>query len=95
MFVKGSGAAVAVEICLEARNFSRYRISITCRCGCLGLDSLRICLRGRSKSKNCDELINYTVRVMLRLLLKFSRKNGICLVIKPNLFFVYENSYQC
>jgi len=27
---------------------------------------LRICLEFRCKSKNCDELINYTVRVMFR-----------------------------
>jgi hypothetical protein len=44
---------------------------------------LQICLGCRSKSKNCDELINYTVRVIVICNFKISK--GISIIIVQRL----------
>jgi hypothetical protein len=52
---------------LEARNLSRCRILIACRCACPGARALRICLGSRNKSKNRDKQLTHIVRVRCRI----------------------------
>jgi hypothetical protein len=53
--------------CLGARNLSRCRNLIACRCANPDLTPKRFCLGSRSKSKNRDKQLTFIVRVMRSL----------------------------